>query len=377
MADLSLSAAAPNASELIRRGIESRLHLGAQVYVSLNGRPVIDDAVGEAATGKPLTPEHLVPWRSAGKPITAAAILKLCKAGRLSIDQPVAEIIPRYASGGKAHITLQHLLTHTVLLAPAPTDEFAISQMSARPAWDDVIHSICDTPLRSGWNVETQAAYEPTRSWFVLGEVLRVVDGRPFADIVRDDWLTPLGMQHAATFVDRRLLIDKSERIAPLYNRTPRGMEPITTRPADFPSPGASFLGPMRELGRFYEMLLMNGKTNGTQILAPDTVAAMTKRRRIGRFDETFRHIIDFGLGVICDSNQYGLDTVPYGFGRHCSPRAFGHGGAQMAIAFADSEHGLVAAVAFNSTPGEPAHQRRVREFLSQLYVDLGLVRGA
>ncbi len=369
MADFTCLSAAPRACELLQQGIDSRLHLAAQVYVSRRGEVVIDDAVGDATPGRPLTPQHRLPWRSAGKPLTAAAVLKCCEQGRIALDQRVAEFIPLYAAGGKDHITLRHLLMHTVSLAPAPTEEFSTALASAPAAWDDIVTTICRTPLRQGWNVETQAAYEPVRSWFILGEVLQIVDGRTYADIIRDDWYAPLGMQNCSVNGLPHTASD-----APLYIRTPHGLELAPVDNTAFPSPGASFHGPIRELAKFYEMLLHHGEAGGVKLLAPATVADMTDRHRAGRFDETFRHIIDFGLGVICDSNRYGRETVPYGFGRHCSPRTFGHGGAQTSIAFADPEHELVVAVAFNTAPGEPAHQRRMREFLSQLYEDLGLV---
>jgi len=83
---------------------------------------------------------------------------------------------------------------------------------------------------------------------------------------------------------------------------------------------------------------------------------------------------MDWGLGFILNSSLYGADTVPYSFGRHASPRTFGHGGAQSSVAFADPEHGLAVALLFNGMPGEARHHVRVREVLSALYEDLGLV---
>ena len=61
-------------------------------------------------------------------------------------------------------------------------------------------------------------------------------------------------------------------------------------------------------------------------------------------YDITFRHIIDWGLGFLLNSNQYGPDTLPYGYGPHASYRTFGHNGHQSATAFADPERQLVVA---------------------------------
>lgn len=369
MAELSCQNVAPRALEVMRQGISDRLHLGVQVYVSRNGQPVIDDAIGEASVGTPLTTSHRLPWRSAGKPITAAAILRWCETGELTLDQAVAEFIPEFARMGKEAVTLRHLLQHTVALEPT-------SELSAQDSWEGVIDAICNTPIRSGWNTETHAAYEPVRSWFILGEILQIVTGRRYADVIERDWFEPLEIKNSSVLPVGPT--NAGELDVPTYVRSGSNLiesppvHPALANPA-YPSPGSSFRGPIRELGKFYEMLLRAASGDQEQLLDAATVQLMTSRHREGRYDETLLHIVDFGLGVICDSKRYGPDTVPYGFGRHASEQTFGHGGVQSVMAFADPQYQLVVAVACNGLPGEPRHQRRFREFLSRLYEDLGL----
>ena len=142
--------------------------------------------------------------------------------------------------------------------------------------------------------------------------------------------------------------------------------------------PGANGHGPMHDLGRFYEMLLGGGRVPGAadsapRILQESSVEMMTSPQRVGMYDLTFRHIMDWGLGLILSSNRYGADTVPYGYGPDCSDRAFGHGGSQSSSAFADPEYGLVVASAMNGMPGEAVHDARMRAFHAVLYQDLGL----
>jgi CubicO group peptidase (beta-lactamase class C family) len=119
-------------------------------------------------------------------------------------------------------------------------------------------------------------------------------------------------------------------------------------------------------------MLAGGGAFEGVRILSSESVARMTSRRRVGLFDETFRHTMDWGLGLIIDSNRYGADTVPYGFGRYASERAFGHGGAQSSIGFCDPARELVVAIVFGGMPGEGKHNARMRAVLAALYEDLG-----
>jgi len=78
-------------------------------------------------------------------------------------------------------------------------------------------------------------------------------------------------------------------------------------------------------------------------------------------------------LGFLVDSNLYGAETVPYGYGPYASPRTFGHSGRQSSMAFADPEHELVVVAGVNGMPGERTHDERMRAFTAALYRDLGL----
>jgi hypothetical protein len=131
------------------------------------------------------------------------------------------------------------------------------------------------------------------------------------------------------------------------------------------PSPGSSWRGPAHDLAAFYSYLSAHAPSH------------MTDRHRLGLYDRTFQHKIDFGLGIIIDSNRYGKETVPYGFGRHCSENTFGHGGAQSSIGFCDADHSVIVAAIANGLPGEAQHNRRFRDLNSAIYEDLGLAGDA
>jgi CubicO group peptidase (beta-lactamase class C family) len=90
-------------------------------------------------------------------------------------------------------------------------------------------------------------------------------------------------------------------------------------------------------------------------------------------YDQTFGHTLDYGLGFIVNSNRYGAETVPYGYGRYASEETFGHSGAQSSCAFADPKNHLVVAWAANGMPGERAHQQRQRALNDAIYEQLGV----
>src|SRR5262245_49507548 len=103
----------PRTRELIEQGIAHGLQLGAQVYVSHNGQPVADFALGESRSGVPMSVETINPWMSSGKPVTALAIVQLWERGKLDLDDRVSRFIPEFGVKGKEPITIRHLLTHT------------------------------------------------------------------------------------------------------------------------------------------------------------------------------------------------------------------------------------------------------------------------
>lgn len=362
----------PKTCELIRKGIADRLHLGMQVYISHEFKPVADFALGENAPGQLLTPEMILPWLSAGKPITAVAVMQQVELNRLQLDTPVCEIIPDFAAADKERITIEQLLTHTAGLKPIATGW-------PKRSWQQIIEKICQTGHRRDRGDGLEAAYDPARSWFILGEILQRLDPghRPIDKIVRQEILEPLGMWNSWMAIPENLIKANLPRLAKTYLSANHELVPAPGNTEEYcqsPSPGGSMRGPIRELGLFYEMLLRGGMTSDNRsLLSAGMVKQLIRRRRKGEFDATFQHQVDFGLGVIVNSNRYGAETVPYGFGRHASPDSFGHGGAQSSIAFADPDAQLVVAAVANGLPGDDVHNQRFRDLNSAIYEDLGI----
>jgi CubicO group peptidase (beta-lactamase class C family) len=363
----------PTTVEAIESGRREGLHLGAQLYVSQGGDPVADLALGEARPGVPLSRDDLVVWLSASKPVAAVAVAQLWERGALGLDDPVRLHIPEFAAGGKQDVTIRHLLTHT--------GGFRMLEVGwPEASWDEILARICARKLEPRWVPGEKAGYHLTSSWFVLGELVRRLDGRSFSSYVRREVFEPLGMDDCWIGMPEERFRDYGERIVESFDTAEGRCEPHGWAAGPRvvrPSPGGNGRGPMRQLAWLYEALLAGGTLIGRRgsrrILGPQTVEAITARHRAGLFDHTFQHVLDWGLGVIVDSNQYGADTVPYGYGRLCSRRTFGHSGYRSTAAFADPVHRLAVALAFNGTPEADAHERRIRAVLEAVYRDLGL----
>jgi len=307
--------------------------------------------------------ETLMPWLSATKAVTAAAVLQLWERGRLDLDDAVADHIPPFGAKGKEGITVRHLLTHTAGLE----------------ATDDSFEEACDAALVDGWEPGRRAAYRPRGPFAVLGEIVHRLDGRSIEDFVSEELFEPLGMADSWLALAPARHAAYGDRMGAMHDTS--GDQPEVISGLDGADafarvrPSLSGVGPMGDLLRFYRMLLGKGELDGVRVLSPQTVEAMCARHRVGLRDETFGVKVDWGLGVMANSWHYRQKPAPYGYGDHASSRAFGHGGSQSSVAFADPVHGLAVALVFNGMPGERANHKRTQAVLAALYEDLGLAR--
>jgi CubicO group peptidase (beta-lactamase class C family) len=352
----------PGTFAAIEAGRTHGFHTGAQIYISRSGKTLTDAAVGESRPGVEMTPDSILMWFSAGKPVVAVGISRLWEAGKLEIDDPVVKHIPEFSPKEKDKITIRHLLTHTA----------GVRWVEWSQSWEEMIARICNAPIEPRWVPGQTAGYHAFTTWYLLGEIIRRLDagGRGFDKFMADEIFGPLGMRDSCFAMPVEQYRAYGNRIAPIQNTNQSKGHPAffdTEAGCAVSSPGGSGRGPARELGRFYEMLMARGE----KIITPQTTEALTARHRAGIQDLTFKHIIDWGLGFIINSAQYNQPTLPYAYGPHASLRTFGHGGNQSSIAFVDPEYQLVVALIFNGMPGETAHQRRMHNTLTGLYEDL------
>jgi CubicO group peptidase (beta-lactamase class C family) len=363
---------------LIEQGIDAQLHRGAQVCVSHRGSMVEQLAIGEASPGQPMSHESIALWMSSGKPLTACAVMQLVERGELDLDEAVAHYIPMFAARGKSYITIRHLLTHT---AGIRTARFKFPQDD----WDTIIAAICDAEPE--WEAGEEGGYHTQTTWFLLGELIHLADGRPIDQYVREAIFEPLGMRDCWLGMpqDAYRRYTEAGRLFDMPNTATGQPKPSPMMSLDWstrPRPGGNCMGPVGELVKFYEMLLQGGQRGVARLLRPDTVTQMVDRQRSDMLDQTFKQTVDWGLGLAINSAHHApaanggppaWHRIPYGYGPHASRATFGHGGAQSSVAFADPEHQLAVAIVFNGMPGEAKHQRRINPILEALYTDLQL----
>ena len=177
----------PQTFSAIQEGISRQLHTGCQLYVSHAGSVVVDCGIGQSFPGQPMTADTINPWLSAGKPLTAAAILQQWERNRLGLDDPVSKFLPQFSVGGKERVTIRHLLTHTGGFRNVETGWPDVT-------WDETIRRICEATIEPNWIVGRTAGYHTSTSWFILGEILSCLSGYSYAEAMHRELFAPLGL---------------------------------------------------------------------------------------------------------------------------------------------------------------------------------------
>jgi CubicO group peptidase (beta-lactamase class C family) len=130
---------------------------------------------------------------SVTKQFTSTAILMLVEQGKLSLDDDIRKYVPDFPDK-RAHITIEHLLTHTSGIKDYTDDPKwpALWRQDLTPS--QVVDLVKDAPL--DFQPGTKWHYDNT-GYTLLGMVLEKAAGIPYADFIRTKIFEPLGMSHS------------------------------------------------------------------------------------------------------------------------------------------------------------------------------------
>jgi CubicO group peptidase (beta-lactamase class C family) len=139
--------------------------------------------VADAASGRPLAPDALMPVASIGKAMTAVALLREHQAGRLDPDAPVHDHLPWLPLATPfGPISVRHLLAHTAGI---------VSGLEGSPSPAGEALALAETP--PGWPPGERTHYSNV-GYAVLGLVLERVAGCSYAEALQRHVLGPCAM---------------------------------------------------------------------------------------------------------------------------------------------------------------------------------------
>ncbi len=344
--------ASENVRLLLEQLVASGEEVGLQVAAYHQGRLVIDAWAGlaDTAASRTVDGETLFTIFSTTKGILYAAIHLLAERGKLSYEDPVARYWPAFAARGKAGITVGQVLDHSAGVPQMPEGTTVADLCD----WDRMCAAVAD--LRPLWTPGSKTGYHGYTNGWILGELVRRIDGRPISHFVGDEICGPLGLRSLflgiPDGVESRVaaLVD-----APAPDPAPPAFLPLMERaiPPDLPAaavlfnrpevrraciPAAGGITNARDLARFYASMTATG-VDGVRLLPPERVQLAARERRRD-MDQVIGLEIRKGLGFFLPGPN--AESIPD------SPGAFGHPGAGGSVGFADPTHGL--AVGFTKT---------------------------
>ena len=168
---------------------ENRLEIGASVSVIWRGETVVDLWGGSAdrARTRPWEQDTIVQVFSISKIMLVLCMMMLVDRDQLDLDAPVARYWPEFGQGNKDRVTVRQALTHQAGV-PGFKPPVAFEDLHD---WDAITAMIAAMPHWFGG--ETTLCYHPTTFGYILGEVLRRIDGRDIATFAREEVTTRIG----------------------------------------------------------------------------------------------------------------------------------------------------------------------------------------
>ena len=343
---------------------------GAQLCVYRYGKKVVDLWAGRDTLGnRPYAGDALTVIMSCTKGITATAALMLVERGKLDPEERVTRYWPEFGQAGKEGMRVHHLFAHTAglsgfdpALAIAPRDLLDFGHCANALARME--------PL---WKPGTASMYHAITYGYLLGELVRRIDGRSIGRFVAEEIATPLAL-------DLWIGLPESEeaRVARQYSRRPGGT--VEQIEGFFKAAGIdlenrlvrTIIGVVAGTNEAME-LLDSHEGHAAEIPAGNALANARSLARmyaatIGEIDGV-RLLNDKTVGRACLPRNDGLNApeplskfppfAPQRFGlgymltRFANPMlgesSFGHDGAGGRVGFADRDSGFAVAYLCNN----------------------------
>ena len=360
----------------------TRGEVGAEFCAYVGGERVVNIWSGMATPDRPWAEDTLVPVFSVTKGAAALVAQILADRGRMDLDAPVASYWPEFAARGKDRVRVRQLLNHTVGMPSFP-DYWNLVSFDDAAGWHrttEIAARLAAAPLV--WEPGTRLGYHSITYGWLVGELVRRIDGRTLGTFFAEEVARPLGLEFWVGLPDEqrprvaRLLHDP----APAFDLMaaiggpenpagaalfigPEGGSPIdmgndpTFWAAEMPA--VNGVADARSVARMYAMLACGGELDGVRIVSESSIAIHSAEQARGT-DAIFGGESRVALG-------YGRST-PGGMSFGPTDEAFGMQGLGGALGYADPVAGVGFGYAMNQTHLEIGTDRRPRALSAALY---------
>ena len=348
--------------------------VGASLCVIVAGETVVDLWGGHADAGRSRVWERdtIANVYSSTKGVAAAAAAILVDRNQLDVERPVLDYWPEFAQAGKSEIKVRHLLTHEAGLAGVDED----LPNGAVLDWDRMIGALeRQAPM---WTPGEGMGYHAITYGWLVGEVIRRIDGRTCGEFVRDEIADPLG-------VDFFIGLPESEDARTADLIAAPGTGPIGGGPQDTLAGRALGLAAPRLAGtvnsrewRAAELPAANGHGNGRSLatiyaalgvadgglLSTDAIETCGATEHVAREDLVLGFLVRRSLGFILSTAGGRYEWGP-------NPRTFGHSGAGGSLGFVDPDAQIGFGYVMNQMSAGLGADPRWKPMIDAVYASL------
>jgi methyl acetate hydrolase len=264
---------------------------GVVAMAATRDGPVYQGAFGKRSlpNGPAMTADAVFWIASMTKAITSTAAMQLVEQGKLSLDGPIAAVLPELAAPqvldgfdaageprlrpARRPITLRHLITHTAgfVYDIWQADMLRYREGAGIPDIFSCKNAALMLPL----------AFDPGDRWEYginidwIGKAVERVSGEKLGEYFAEHLFGPIGMQDTSF----KLTPERRARLVGMHARGADGalapMEFELPQEPEFEMGGGGLYGTAADYLAFASVFLNQGRTRGRQVLQPETVRLM------------------------------------------------------------------------------------------------------
>lgn len=220
------------------------------VLVAENGKVIYKKGIGMANMewDIPNTPDTKFRIGSVTKQFTAALILQLVEEGKVKLDGKITDYLPDYRKDTGNKVTIHHLLNHTSGIPSYTNAKFFQEDSRNYYSVEDFVKKFASGDLE----------YEPGKTfrynnsgYFLLGAIIEEVTGMPYAQVLKENILDPVGMTNTG-YDDHAAIIEKRARG---YEKTPEGFRNASYLDMSLPYAAGSMYSTVEDLYKWDQAL--------------------------------------------------------------------------------------------------------------------------
>lgn len=281
--------------------IDAGKYPGISTLIIQNGNEVQQNLFGHADMQNKIKMDRstIVRIYSMTKPVTAVAVMQLVEAGKLTLDDKVADFIPAFANtkvytekDGKVSMvdqaspmTVRNLLTHTSGLVYGWDPNHYVDSvyraggLTAETYLTGTIKEKVDILATMPLKNQPGTKWEYGLSTDVAGYIVEIISGKSLDVYFEDHILGPLKMEDSGFYVPE----EKVDRFAEVYFPDKEGKlhNMSEQRPNAYLTPpsisygGSGLVSTLDDYARFCTMLLNGGQLDGIRVLKESSVEAI------------------------------------------------------------------------------------------------------